>query len=108
MALGSPVILSGFCDVIHPRILCGDGYPYTRMDVPAVLERAAALYQRDFLPHNLYDDWAASVRTQLQHLYLEVLLKQVQSYRQQSNLPAAIQACRHPGLPPIPHFGTGQ
>lgn len=60
-----------------------------------VLEQAAGHYKGDFLPDNLYDDWTTDMRTQLQHLYLQVLLKQVECYQRQGKLVYAIQACRN-------------
>lgn len=59
-----------------------------------LLEQAAELYRGDFLPDNLYDDWTNKLRTQLQHLYLRVLLKLIESYRRQEKPTHAIQACR--------------
>lgn len=59
-----------------------------------LLEQAIELYRGSFLPDNIYDDWTADLRTQLHQLYLEVLLKQIESYIRQDKPAAAIQACR--------------
>ncbi len=58
------------------------------------LEQAAGLYQGEFLPDNLYDDWTVNMRNQLQQLYLRILLKQAEDYHRQGKLTPAIQACR--------------
>ncbi|AET66126.1 ATP-dependent transcriptional regulator [Desulfosporosinus orientis DSM 765] len=60
----------------------------------ANLEHTAELYQGDLLPDNIYDDWAVDMRTQLRNLYLQVLAKQVETYRRQGKFTPAIQACR--------------
>lgn len=67
------------------------------MDNPVkanLLEQAAELYRGDFLPDNLYDDWTNKLRMQLQHLYLQVLLKLVEFYHRQEKPAQTIQACR--------------
>lgn len=60
----------------------------------SLLSQAADLYRGDFMPDNLYDDWTANLRTQLQHLYAQVVLKQVEYYRRSGRLETAVQACR--------------
>ncbi|MHB8842038.1 MAG: AfsR/SARP family transcriptional regulator, partial [Candidatus Aquicultor sp.] len=68
----------------------------TDTDNPAIvelLEQAIELYRGDFLPDNIYDDWSTDLRAQLHQLYLQILLKQVESYRQRGKLTPAIQAC---------------
>lgn len=69
--------------------------------ITELLEQAAELYRGDFLPENLYDDWTAGLRTRLQQLYLQVMLKLVESYRRLERSAPAIQACRrYLGLEP--------
>jgi ATP/maltotriose-dependent transcriptional regulator MalT/DNA-binding SARP family transcriptional activator len=69
---------------------------YNDMDNPvmvSLLEQAAGLYQGDFLPDNLYDDWTAGLRGQLRQLCLQVLLKLVECCRRQGRLSPAIKTC---------------
>lgn len=62
-------------------------------DKISILEQAVRLYQGDFLPDNQYDDWTSNIRTRLQHIYLEILLKQISYYSEQGRLSHAIQTC---------------
>ncbi len=59
-----------------------------------LLEQAAGLYQGDFLPDNIYDDWTAGLRAQLYKLYLQVLSKKIEFDRGQGKLFSAIEGCR--------------
>ncbi|MEN6326065.1 MAG: BTAD domain-containing putative transcriptional regulator, partial [Syntrophomonas sp.] len=59
------------------------------------LKQAVQLYRGEFLPDNIYDDWTAGLREQMRQLYLQVLLRLIQCYRQQDKLSPAIQACHH-------------
>ncbi len=64
---------------------------------PATLElfeQAADLCRGDFLPDNLYDDWAAGMRTSLRELYLQLLLKQLEFYLKLGRQVPAIQTGR--------------
>jgi ATP/maltotriose-dependent transcriptional regulator MalT/two-component SAPR family response regulator len=66
-------------------------------DIPATLEPleyATELYGSGFLLENVYDDWAASTRTRLHQLYLQVLARQVEICFKQGKTTSALQACR--------------
>jgi len=77
----------------------------TVIDSPVMadlLEQAAELYQGDFLPDNLYDDWTAILRALLRHLCLQVLLKLIEFYRRHGKTVHALQACnRYLVLEPV-------
>lgn len=66
------------------------GSPYAMTS----LEQSSRLYTGSFLPGDIYDDWANSIRTYLHNLYLEVLVKLSQAHYAKNNLAAALHSCR--------------
>lgn len=67
--------------------------PSNNPDEIVLLEQAVNLYPGGFLPDNPYDDWTINIRDQLQSLYLQVLLRQIDYYCRQNKLLPAIHAC---------------
>ncbi|HWP97226.1 MAG TPA: BTAD domain-containing putative transcriptional regulator [Syntrophomonadaceae bacterium] len=68
----------------------------TGMESPSRTEQlvyAAELYRGVFLPENFNENWTFNVRTHLHHLYLNVMLKLVESYHRQNRPVDAIQDC---------------
>ena len=64
---------------------------------PAVtdsLVHAVELYTGRFLPENVYDDWSSALRSHLHRLYLDTLLKLIDTHRHQGNYTAAVKDCR--------------
>lgn len=59
-----------------------------------LLDQAAALYRGDFLPDNIYDDWAGELRVCLKELYLRILSKLIEIDRDKNRISHAIEVCR--------------
>jgi DNA-binding SARP family transcriptional activator/Cdc6-like AAA superfamily ATPase len=52
----------------------------------ALYEQAAALYQGEFLPEDLYEDWAVARREALRSQWVELLMQMASLYQQQGQL----------------------
>jgi two-component SAPR family response regulator len=63
-------------------------------DEIAVLRQALALYEDDYLPDSLYEDWSAAERQRLRHLYLTTAERLARHLLQAGSWEEAIQVCR--------------
>src|SRR5918998_1518659 len=59
---------------------------------PAAYRAAIELYAGDLLPEDRYEEWAEGRRTELQRLYLTLLVEMAGLYEQRENLGGAIEA----------------
>lgn len=63
-------------------------------DEAAALRQALALYQDDYLPDSLYEDWSAAERQRLRHLYLTTAERLARHLLQSKTWAEAIELCQ--------------
>lgn len=59
-----------------------------------LLEQVHDLYQGEFLPDNIYDDWTSALRTEMNELYMKILFQKIKADRRQGRIFSAIEGCR--------------
>jgi DNA-binding SARP family transcriptional activator len=72
----------------------GDFERLAAADTADDLRHALALYQDDYLPDSLYEDWAFHERQRLQHLYLVATERLAQELVRQGAYDETIQVCQ--------------
>lgn len=73
------------------RILHGIGTDPNSPDQLHLLEYASWLYQGEFLPDNIYEDWTLSLRHELRDLYVQIQLKRIEAYIQSGQQSRALE-----------------
>jgi LuxR family maltose regulon positive regulatory protein len=63
-------------------------------DEVAVLRQALALYEGDYLPETLYEDWSAAERQRLRHLYLTTAERLARHLLQAGSWDEAVRVCQ--------------
>ncbi len=65
-----------------------------RSDRVPLLRQAMALYQEDYLPDTLYEDWSAAERQRLRHLYLTMAERLARHLLQSGSWDQASEVCQ--------------
>jgi DNA-binding SARP family transcriptional activator len=63
-------------------------------DEVAALRQALALYEEDYLPESLYEDWSAAERQRLRHLYLTTAERLARHLLQNGSWQDGIEVCQ--------------
>jgi two-component SAPR family response regulator len=63
-------------------------------DEVAALRQALALYEEDYLPDSLYEDWSAAERQRLRHLYLTTAERLARHLLQDGSWHEIIEICQ--------------
>jgi LuxR family maltose regulon positive regulatory protein len=84
----------GLNPAAHVVIDAQDFQRLASSDEVAVLRQAVALYQDDYLPDSLYEDWSAAERQRLRHLYLTTAERLARHLLQTASWDEAIEVCQ--------------
>jgi two-component SAPR family response regulator len=78
----------------HVVVDADDFQQLARSDEVAALRQALALYEEDYLPDSLYEDWSAAERQRLRHLYLTTAERLARHLLQNGSWQDTIEVCQ--------------
>jgi LuxR family maltose regulon positive regulatory protein len=84
----------GLNPVAHVVVDTDDFQRLAGSDEVAALRQALALYEEDYLPDSLYEDWSAAERQRLRHLYLTTAERLARHMLQDGSWHETIEICQ--------------